>query len=111
MSAEDVRARREALRRWYRGWFERVTAILFEEDPIGLDLEVNTDEYEAEAETILPRLEACADVHAVRAVVHEEFVRWFDSITAGPPERYERIAARLWEELPRRRPPGHTHSD
>ena len=105
MDANEVRERRKALKRSYKGWFERVTAILFEEDPIGLNFEDNTDEYEAEAETILPRLDACVDVRQVRAVVHEEFVRWFAPDIAGPPQRYERIAARIWEELPGRRSP------
>ena len=105
MSAADVWARREVLRRTSGEWLDRVTAILFEEDPMGLDFEGNTDEYEGEAVSILLRLDACADVHGVRAVVHEEFVRGFTSGTAGPPERYARIATRIWEELPGRRPP------
>ena len=103
-NAEEIRARRDALRRASRGSFDRVAAILFEEDPIGINFENNTDEYEPEVETILPRLAACADVHAVQSVVHEEFVRWFDPVTAGPREGYERIARRIWTELIRARP-------
>jgi hypothetical protein len=105
MSAEDVRARRRAVRHAYRGLFDRVEAILFDEDPIGINFEDNTDEYEPEVETIVPRLGACADADAVLTVVHEEFVRWFDPATAGPRERYGRIATRIWTELASWQPP------
>ena len=30
---------------------------------------------------------------------HEEFVRWFDVATAGPSERYQAVAKRIWEEV------------
>jgi hypothetical protein len=97
--ADDIRVRREALREEYKGLYDRVLAILFEEDPAGINFEDNTDEYEPEVDTILPRLKSCHSVGDVRTVVHEEFIRWFDGDTAGPPERYGRIAKRIWSEL------------
>jgi hypothetical protein len=98
-TADEIRARRMALRNEYKGLYERLTSILFEEDPVGINFEDNADEYETEVDTILPRLKECRSVEDVRAVVHEEFVRWFDADTAGPPERYTRIATRIWSEL------------
>lgn len=89
------RASREALRQEFGALYGRVSAILFEEDPIGINFGTNTDEYDPEVDTILPRLAACVTVEDVRAVVHAEFVRWFDPGTAGPAERYTRIAERI----------------
>lgn len=89
------KARREALRRQHGALYDAVSAILFEEDPIGINFGSNADEYEPEVDTILPRLAGCVTVEDVRAVVHEEFVRWFDLSIAGPAERYTRIAGRI----------------
>ena len=95
---DEFRRQREHLKRAYRGAFERLNDILFAEDPVGLDFEGNTDEYEPEVGTILPRLRECGAVEDVRRVVHEEFVRWFDS-AAGPAELYQVIAERIWTEV------------
>jgi hypothetical protein len=67
--------------------------------PFGINFEDNTDEYEPETDTILPRLKSCRSAEEVRSVVHEEFVRWFDDHVAGPPERYGRISKRIWAEI------------
>ena len=97
--AEDIRARRKALRDEYKGLYDRLAAILFEEDPVGINFEDNTDEYEPEVDSILPRLKSCRSAHDVQLVVHEEFVRWFEAETAGPIERYGKIARRVWTEI------------
>ena len=39
------------------------------------------------------------DFEDAKGVVHEEFVQWFGSDTAGAPERYQRVAKRVWEEV------------
>lgn len=52
--------------------------------------------YEPEVGTILPRLRSCYSPDDVRRVVHQEFVRWFDASTAGPEERYAKMAAEIW---------------
>ena len=41
----------------YGPLFDEVSGILFLHDPMGVDFEDNTDEYEPETATILPRLE------------------------------------------------------
>ena len=96
---EELRSRRQELKRQYRSAYDQLSSILFEEDPIGINFEKNSDEYEPEVGTILPRLPSTVSVEDVRRVVHEEFVRWFDHIVAGPPERYQKIAERLWAEV------------
>jgi hypothetical protein len=76
--------------------FDDVAALLFRHDPVGINFDKNTDEYEPEAGTILPRLRYCESERDVRRVLHEEFVRWFDAGTAGPEERYTDVASEIW---------------
>jgi hypothetical protein len=87
---------RARLKSKYRGLFEAVSEILFRHDPVGINFETNTDEYEPEVETILPRLENCKSISEVRTMIHNEFIRWFDADTAGAEEQYENIAREVW---------------
>ncbi len=68
-----------------------VERLLYRHDPVGIHFGDNPDEYSPEAETIVARLSGCTVRDDVRTLVHEEFVRWFDSDTAGPAERYDGV--------------------
>lgn len=81
----------------YPGFFDDLSALLFRHDPIRINFGTNTDEYEPEVGTILPRLEDCSSAVDMQRVVYEEFVRWFGADIAGPRERYAEIAADTWE--------------
>jgi hypothetical protein len=95
---EKIIEARRRLKTEYGELFDAAAVLLFRYDPIGISFEnPNTDEYEPEVGTILPRLSDCHSQEDVLRVVHEEFVRWFEQDTAGPPERYEKIAADLWQ--------------
>lgn len=93
----EHRRRRSELRRQLKGLYEQVARILFDEDPIRINFESNTDEYEPEVGTILPRLRECGTAEDVRTVVHGEFVRWFGPEIAGPAENYTSAAKRIWD--------------
>ena len=93
---EQIKEDRRRARATYGELFDATAALLFRHDPIDISFEnPNTDEYDPETETILPRLSGCQSPDDVHRVVHEEFVRWFGS-TAGSPERYTQIASELW---------------
>jgi len=91
----ENRGRRSELRRRFKRLYEEVTRILFEEDPIRINFATNTDEYEPEVGTILPRLRECATAADVRTVVHAEFVRWFGPEIGDPAEKYTSAAKRI----------------
>ena len=93
---QRLRAEREELRKEFRELFDTVSEILFRRDPVGINFETNTDEYEPEVGTILPRLRSCESQADVHRVVYEEFVRWFEADTCGPEDRYEPIAIEIW---------------
>jgi hypothetical protein len=76
-----------------------VEALLYRHDPIGIAFGDNPDEYSPEAGSIVPRLLDVTTVEDVQRIVHEEFVRWFDSDTAGPAADYQSIAEELWTLL------------
>jgi hypothetical protein len=96
---DEILESRRRLRAEYGKLFDSVASLLFRHDPIGMIFEgdTNTDEYEPEAETILPLLRNCRTVDDVLRVVHSEFVRWFDADTAGPQEHYKDIASEIWQ--------------
>ena len=93
---EEIDAETRRLRAEYGPLFDEVAAILFRHDPIGINFEDNTDEYEPETRTILPRLKTCHSAEDVLTVVHEEFQRWFEPDTAGARDKYSAIANDVW---------------
>ena len=96
---DEILEHRRRLRAEYGELVDSMAALLFRHDPIGINFEENKDkdEYESEVETILPRLRSCHSADDVLRVVHAEFVRWFDSDIAGPPEHYGGIALEIWK--------------
>jgi hypothetical protein len=96
-------AKREAIRNEFRALFDALSKLLFEADPIGINFDSNTDEYEPEVGTIIPRLKHAKSEDDVRLIVHEEFCKWFDVETAGPMEAYGGIASKVWAEWQRYR--------
>jgi hypothetical protein len=93
---EKDRAAREAVRQQGPQLFAAVSAAMFRHDPIGINFNTNTDEYEAEAGTVIPRLRGCSSPGDVATVLHEEFSKWFGSDTAGPKTRYTALADEIW---------------
>jgi hypothetical protein len=94
---DEILEERRRLKVQYRALFDSMASLLYRHDPIGINFDDNKDEYEPEAGTILPRLSSCRSVEDVLQMVHEEFVRWFDRGTAGPPEHYQKIASEVWQ--------------
>ena len=94
---DEILENRRRLKAEYGVLFDSVAALLYRHDPIGINFEVSADEYEPETGTILPRLRSCCTLDDVQKVVHEEFVHWFDTPTAGPVEHYRDIASEIWQ--------------
>lgn len=86
---------RERLTVEYPALYSSVLAALFADDPIGIKFGTNTDEYEPEVGTILPRLKGCHSAEDVQNVVYEEFARWFGA-SAGSRGHYRDVAAKIW---------------
>jgi len=91
-----VKEERQRLKALYKELYNEVGEIMFRHDPIGINFDDNTDEYEPEVVTILPRLTSANSIDDVRLIVYEEFVKWFDENIAGPIEKYSDIAKEVW---------------
>ena len=93
-------ARLRAMKAAHEMLVKAVERAINEADPIGLlELGAPSDEYAPEIGTIIPRLVNARDVDEVTAVLHEEFVRWFGSDTAGPRQPYEAPGRQIWRAL------------
>ena len=95
-SREEILEERRRLRAEYETLFDAVAALLFRHDPVGINFEGNTDEYEPEARAILTRLRHCNSSSDVQRMMHAEFVRFFDSSIAGAEEHYKEVASEIW---------------
>jgi hypothetical protein len=93
---EQILSERRLLKKKYKDLFDVVSEILFERDPIGINFGSNTDEYDPEVGTILPRLDECDSAEDVRRITHQEFVVWFGKENAGPADNYTEIAEQIW---------------
>ena len=56
---EEILEQRRQSKAEYGQLFDSIAALLLLHDPIGINFEVNPDEYEPETGTILPRLREC----------------------------------------------------
>jgi hypothetical protein len=95
MPSED----REALRREYAGLYEQVEAILFRYDQAEINFGENTDEYDPEVSTILPRIARATSQDEVHQIVREEFEHWFGPDFIMREESFEAIAAEAFEAV------------
>jgi hypothetical protein len=93
---EHIAAETKRLKAEYGRLFDQIAEILFRHDPIGINFEDNTDEYEPEVRTILPRLRMCKHSDDALKVVHEEFQKWFGPETAEGEEKYRSTAEEIW---------------
>jgi hypothetical protein len=93
-STEERRKERLRLKQKYGELYSATEALFFRHDPIGINFEDNTDEYDPEVSSVLPRLRTCDSEADVQRVLHEEFTRWFGD--AGPLDLYAPIATDLW---------------
>lgn len=93
-------SRRSFLHRRGRGLRDAVSAAIAAADPIRLlELGAPGDEYDPEVALILPRLPDARASADVRRIVREVFARKFGEDVAGPEERYEAVAAAIWQRL------------
>jgi len=63
------------LKKQYGALFDTVSAALYASDPLGINTGGNTDVYDSETGTILPRLKDAHSADDVQVILYEEFVR------------------------------------
>ncbi len=93
---EGLREKRRRMKDEYSGLYEKVEALLFRHDPIGINFEENTHEYELETSLLLPRLRTCRSAADATRIVHKVFKECFGYIEARAESLYEPIGAEIW---------------
>ena len=93
---EGARSARAEVQQQHPQLFAKVTEAMFRHDPIEINFETNTDEYDAEAGTVIPRLRDCSSSEDVVTVLHEEFSAWFGADTVGSRDRYSKLGSEIW---------------
>lgn len=99
---DRARTARRAAREKDPIFFAAVSGAMFKHDPIGINFGHNTDEYDTEAGTVIPRIPACRSAEDVALVLHEEFQAWFGTEGAGEIAAYGALAAEIWQLVERR---------
>lgn len=76
----------------------RVSALLFDADPIGINFDENTDEYDPEAQAIVVRLLDGTPQSDLDAAVYETFAYFFgpEVEEIGPASRYHDVSEQIW---------------
>ena len=90
----DERGLRRLVSMQYGELFASATELFFRVDPAMINFETNTDEYEPEVGTVLPRLESAESVGDVRRI-SLEFRRWFGRLYFDG-KRTDELAVDLW---------------
>jgi hypothetical protein len=88
------RDQRRQVKDEYARLYAAATHLFFTVDPMGINFESNSDEYEPEVGTVLPRLESAESVDDVVRILREEFHRWFGDVFDG--QSTDRLAPELW---------------
>jgi hypothetical protein len=75
---------------------EKISAVLFQHDPVGLSLGTNHDAYDAQAQALISKLLRCGSEEHVAAIVFDEFTREFGALKAGSSSEYAEIGRAIW---------------
>ncbi len=74
-----------------------ISAILLKYDPMDVGAAVDSDEYDLEAATILSRIKEVHSKEELTDIVFEEFESWYGKNAVGERQKYEQMAAEIWE--------------
>ena len=98
MSERQKQIHTRQMLKWEYGWlFDAIASLLFRYDMMGINFGLNTDEYEPETGTILPRLDAEASTAKDACyIVYEEFCKWFNLSDTERMSDYQSLADEMW---------------
>jgi len=91
----DFSSKVAPLKREYGSLFTSISEALFNADPGHLNYEVNTDEYDPEVATIIPRLSSARSAEDVETILKEELLRWLPDIGVST-DNLASLAAEIW---------------
>lgn len=79
---------------------KKISSILFVSDPMGINFEDNSDEYDPEARELVKMIAGKNSTEEeLVSAVHKVFVDYFDNNLVGGRQRFENIAKQILEIL------------
>lgn len=94
---EEVLETRSAIQLQYGDLYDILLEIFFRHDPLGINFGGNTDEYDPEVRTIIPRIAEADSPATLCRIIHQEFARWFGRSGTGDVEDYQALAQEVWQ--------------
>jgi hypothetical protein len=91
------------VRKEFGDLFDEVSGILFKHDPMGINFQHNTDEYDPEAAMVLERIGSAGTAADLRRLVHAVFMEMFNGCVPGTEESFEAVAQEIWSAWSRHR--------
>ena len=92
----DFSSKVAPLKREYGRLFTSISEALFKADPAHLNYEVNTDEYDPEVATIIPRLSSARSAEDVETILKEELLRWLWDVGIST-DNLAPLGAEIWK--------------
>ena len=92
----NAKHHRDLWKSQYKDLFAEMSAAFFEIDPVGVNFDTNSDEYEFEVGSVLPRLMYAGSVSDVDEILKDEFSFWFDRFSFDR-ARVSGLAERVWD--------------
>lgn len=93
---ERIDKEKEILKKEFGELYYKIMDILYRNDPIGISVDTNRDEYEHEVIEILPRLKEINSPDSLTDLIYQFFINEFGPIITGKRTKYIKIAQEIW---------------
>ena len=91
------------LQKEYGNFYRAVSDIVFRHNPMELDGNHNTGDYDPEVDMFLSRIREAENLNALQELLFEVFLTDFGEENCGSRERYDVAASEIWKAYERHR--------
>jgi hypothetical protein len=99
----EDRQQHRMLQKEYGNFYRAVSDIVFRHNPMELDGNHNTGDYDPEVDVLLSRIREAENLSALQELLFEVFLADFGEENCGSRERYDVAASEIWKAYERHR--------
>jgi hypothetical protein len=99
----EDRQQHRMLQKEYGNFYRAVSDIVFRHNPMELDGNHNTGDYDPEVDMFLSRIREAENLNALQELLFEVFLTDFGEENCGSRERYDVPASEIWKAYERHR--------
>jgi len=99
----EDRQQHRMLQKEYGNFYRAVSDIVFRHNPMELDGNHNTGDYDPEIDMFLSRIREAENLSALQELLFEVFLTDFGEENCGSRERYDVAASEIWKAYERHR--------